>query len=117
MKTTVSLNNCRFHAFHGLYEDEHKLGNWFTVSIDVAFDLETPADLNQSVDYSSIFEIAKNILSKREDLLEVLADRINKKIILDFPYINKVTTSITKEKLPIASHTGTATVKIEQLNQ
>ena len=55
----ISLEDCRFHAFHGVLPQERRVGNDFSVSAVVCY---TPADilsdnLDSTISYADLYEI------------------------------------------------------------
>ena len=52
MTTRISLNRLRFHAFHGVMEQERRVGNDFEVSLTVDYPFEkalTSDDLDHTL--------------------------------------------------------------------
>lgn len=112
----ISLSNLEFHGFHGLYEEEKKLGNQFTVDIWIDF---TPSvaivdQLNQTIDYVQVYNCTKKIMECPTPLLETLVCKIADQILQDHPIANKVYVQISKQKLPIPQFVGTTSVSIEK---
>ena len=56
---TISLNNVRFRAYHGLYPEERQKGNDFVVNMQVSYIPKsgTILSLEDTIDYASLFEI------------------------------------------------------------
>ncbi|MCH5225780.1 MAG: dihydroneopterin aldolase [Muribaculaceae bacterium] len=86
MEFEIILDKLRFYAFHGVFEEERRVGNEFIVnlSVKVACGQEVRADsLEATVSYAELFEIVKEEINKPRNLLEKvaleIADRIREK--------------------------------------
>ena len=76
---TIELTGMEFHAFHGCLEQERKEGNTFVVDFRGIMDGKKAAktdDLNNTADYSKIYEIVAAQMAKPSNLLENVAGRI-----------------------------------------
>lgn len=56
---TVHLHQLIFHAFHGLYEGEEKIGNDFEVNVDVEYNVKKDKfdSLKHLVNYEEVYKI------------------------------------------------------------
>ncbi len=82
MNTKIGLEGVEFFAFHGYYPEERKAGNHFIVDLSVdikGFD-SLKDDINDTVNYETLFNICKEEFSKTQKLLETLALNILKRI-------------------------------------
>lgn len=43
MTSKISLNAMRFYAYHGVLPQEKKVGNWFSVDLELSVDLSRAA--------------------------------------------------------------------------
>ena len=75
---TLELTNLRFFAFHGLYEEEKKIGGEFAVNVFVTYLPVTfpVTDINETIDYTAIYQLIKEKMQRREDLLETVASNL-----------------------------------------
>ena len=76
---TIELTGMEFHALHGCLEQERKEGNTFMVDFRGKRDGKKAAktdDLNNTADYSKIYEIVAAQMAKPSNLLENVAGRI-----------------------------------------
>jgi 7,8-dihydroneopterin aldolase/epimerase/oxygenase len=109
---TISLNNVRFRAYHGLYPEERQKGNDFVVNMQVVYvapDKPVLA-LEDTIDYAGLFDVMNIIMQEPVDLLETLVQRIAKRVKETFPSIITATVSVEKLNPPIDKFTGTAAV-------
>jgi dihydroneopterin aldolase len=112
----ISLNKLLFVGYHGLYPEEKKLGNNYSVEIDIDF---TPKQgvidqLDQTIDYVHVYSIVKKWMEIPTPLLETLVGKIADDILSSQTLANKVFVKITKLHLPISSFEGNVSVKIEK---
>jgi 7,8-dihydroneopterin aldolase/epimerase/oxygenase len=95
----VSLEGIEFHAYHGIFKEETKLGNRFTVDIHVETNFKKAMledDLKSTVDYGKIYRIAKSHMQEPVKLLEHLAHLMIKDILITYPESEKITIIIKK---------------------
>ena len=75
----LRIKNMAFYGYHGLFEEEEKLGQQFEVDVEVFDDFRGFARKNrpQAVDYPRVCELVEQIVTgERYGLVEALADRI-----------------------------------------
>lgn len=115
----ISLNNLEFHSFHGFYQEENLVGNTFVVEIVVEInDFELGIrneelgieELGLTVDYVSLFHIAKEEMSIPRKLLETVVKSIHDRIKLLNPNIHSIEVSLTKKHVPVEGMVGEAQV-------
>ena len=109
---TISLNNVRFRAYHGIYPEERQKGNDFVVNMKVSYIPKTApiVSLDDTIDYSSLFEIVNTIMQQPVDLLETLVQQIAQTAHKKFSEVNEVTVSVEKLNPPIDRFSGSAEV-------
>lgn len=76
---TIELVGMEFHAFHGCLEEERREGNTFVVDFRGKADLKKAAksdNLEDTIDYSKVYEIVAAEMAKPSNLLENVAARI-----------------------------------------
>ena len=112
----ISLNKLLFVGYHGLYPEEKKLGNNYSVEIDIDFYPKQGIidQLDQTIDYVHVYAIVKKWMEIPTPLLETLVGKIADEILLSQPLANTVFVKITKLHLPISSFEGNVSVKIEK---
>ncbi|KXZ39738.1 dihydroneopterin aldolase [Alkalithermobacter thermoalcaliphilus JW-YL-7 = DSM 7308] len=101
----IILSNLAFYGYHGVLEEENKLGQKFFIDIELYCDLKKAGesdDLNFSVNYARVYDIAKDICeNNRYKLIESLAENISKKIFQEFNIIDEVLIRIKKPEAPV----------------
>jgi dihydroneopterin aldolase len=112
---TIHLNNLKFHAYHGLFEEEQILGNDFEVNISIQ---QKKAEarihtIHQTIDYSKVYALVKERMQQPTPLLETLAQEICSKILAEFDLAHKVQFSIKKLNPPITQFQGSVGISFE----
>lgn len=104
--TTISLNNLRFYAYHGVLEQESRVGNEYELSLVLRLDA-TPAmqsdNLSHTVSYADVYNVLQEEMALPAHLLEHLVGRIMARLQREFPLLTGATCSITKLVPPIPS--------------
>lgn len=74
----IKVEDLRFFSYHGFYADEQLLGNEYFVSIAVDLPLKSPIndDLENTLNYEELYEIAKTEMAIPRKLLESVAQDI-----------------------------------------
>ena len=113
---TVQLQNIRFNAFHGIYEEEKILGNEYVVNAKMEFQENTDVivHVNDTVNYATIYELIRKRISIPTPLLETVAMETGNEIHQEFPQIKYISLSITKMHPPIEGMQGSAVVSWEK---
>ena len=109
---TISLNNVRFRAYHGIHPEERQKGNDFVVNTQVTYETSQGilSSLDDTIDYAALFEIINATMQKPVDLLETLVQTIAYNVHKKFPQIKEVTVSVEKLNPPIDKFSGSAAV-------
>jgi 7,8-dihydroneopterin aldolase/epimerase/oxygenase len=110
---TISLNNVRFRAYHGLYPEERQKGNDFVVNMEVSYDPGpgTIFSLEDTIDYATLFDIINVQMQRPVDLLETLVQQITGTVHQEFQQVKEISVSIEKLNPPIDKFSGSATVR------
>jgi dihydroneopterin aldolase len=105
---TIEFNKLRFFGYHGLYEEEAVVGEEFELDIFINYwPLATPVKhLTDTLDYVSVYGLVKDMMEKREDLLEAVAHNIAQGIIMHYVFVDEVKVIIRKLHPPITNFTG-----------
>lgn len=110
---SVELKQLLFQSHHGLYPEEKLTGNRFEVNLSVEYvPQENVIDtIENTVNYTQLYEIIKKEMGKPRDLLETIVMEIVNTIHAEFPQINKIDISIEKQNPPIIQFTGAVCVR------
>lgn len=99
----VVLEGLEFHARHGVYETEAVLGSRFVVDAELHYDfVGLPDDLDAAVNYAEVYEVIRQeVTEQRVQLIEVLADRIARRVLREQPGLRSVMVRVHKPFAPI----------------
>lgn len=109
----VHMQGLELYAFHGLLEDERKIGGPYEVDIEVEVDfLEAghTGDFTKTVDYAALATIAKEEMAIPEKILESVAVRIAERVIREITRAENCTVAIRKLHPPIPFIVGSVGV-------
>ena len=112
----IYLKNIRLYAYHGCMDEEKKIGSDYVVNIvvDTDINLSSKTDsLKDTVDYVALHTIVKTEMKQIAKLLEHVADRIIKRILMEFPEVNKAKVKVAKKNPPIGGNVEEVAVKRE----
>lgn len=99
----VVLEGLEFHARHGVYETEAALGARFVIDAELHWAFAGVADsLGAAVNYAAAYAaIQEEVTGQRHQLIEVLADRICRRLLRDHPRLAAVTVRVHKPFAPL----------------
>ncbi len=105
-----------FYGYHGVYEEENKLGQRYRVSVELYLDLKAAGvtdDLDKSVNYAEIYSICKDVLEgKPYNLLEAVAEKLSAEILGSYSIIQSCKLKVVKPDPPIPGHYDYVAVEI-----
>lgn len=106
--TTVHLHELMMHAYHGVYEQEHKTGNNYEVNLDVTYEEKNShfESIHETIDYEKLFAIVKKRMQAPAALLEKVCEGIIRNIKHEYPSVREVSMSIFKLQPPIENLQG-----------
>ena len=113
MKSLIRLNKMKFYAFHGVMEQEQKVGNTYMIDLKLYADLSKASEtdnLDDTINYAEIYNIVKAEMEIPSKLLEHVVGRILRKIKIAFPLIEKVEICLAKERPPMRGEVESAAV-------
>ena len=114
MTVKITLESMKFHACHGVMEDERIIGGTFLV--DISYTIETNAvetdNIEDTINYAEVFDIVKVEMQKPSNLIEHVAGRIMKAVKSKYPQTDHTTIKISKLNPPINGEAGKASVSI-----
>ena len=107
------INNMQFHAFHGVFEQETKVGNTFFVDLKLGADLSKACESDQledAINYASVFNEVKSVMKKPCKLIEHLAENICQELKKAFPKIQTIEIKVSKINPPILGQLDSVSV-------
>ena len=102
----VFLRNVRFHAFHGVMPQERQVGGDFLLSLRVGYPIDKAMesdDVADTLNYATLFDLAKREMDIPSQLLEHVAGRIAKAITTAFPEVTSIDLELTKQNPPMGA--------------
>ncbi len=100
----IELEEMEFYAYHGHFKEEQIVGNKFLVNITIETDCSKAAktdELEDALNYVSIYEITKEEMAVKSYLLESLVGRIINRIHSEFPQIISSKVKVSKLNPPM----------------
>ncbi|MDO7788972.1 dihydroneopterin aldolase [Desulforamulus aquiferis] len=118
MTDKIILAGMEFFGFHGVFEEERRLGQKFQVDLVLYLDL-APAgcsdNIEQSVSYAEVFELVKGVMTgKSLNLLEALAEEISKVVLASLPLVEGLKVVVKKPGAPIPGNFEYMAVEINR---
>ena len=116
----IYLREVRFHAFHGVFPQERKVGADFSVSLRVGADLTLAVEhdaVDVTLNYATLYELVKREMQIPSELLEHVAGRIGKAVCDTFPQVRTVQVSVTKLNPPMGADCAGAGVELYLTNE
>ncbi len=112
---TIHLSNLKFFSFHGLYEEEKILGGEFIVDATVNFNVTgSIASIEQTIDYSKIYDVIKQRMAVPTALLETVAQDLADIVYAGDNRITSINICITKVNPPISNFRGNVGVQYQK---
>ncbi len=114
----IIIKGLEVFAKHGVYKEEQEKGQTFVVNAIIHIDTAKAGrtdELEDSVDYGKISLLIHDFMkSYRMNLLETVANRLARKMLMTYPEIEAVTLEIEKPKAPIPVPFQNVSVKIHR---
>ncbi|HLU21318.1 dihydroneopterin aldolase [Lederbergia graminis] len=112
----IYLNEMEFYGYHGVLQEETKLGQRFRVNIVAELDFQEAGktdNLEKTVSYAEIYEVCKKIVEgKPYKLIEAVAEKIAEEVLTTFTLIERLTVKVVKPDPPIPGHYRSVAVEI-----
>ena len=100
----IIVKGIKLYGYHGCMEEESKIGRTFEVDVLVEADLkraEADDKLSETINYVMIYDIVKEEMAVRSNLIENVAKRIFTHLRKNFPQITGAEVKVTKFGPPI----------------
>lgn len=99
----ILIEGMEFHAFHGVYPEESRVGTKYTVDLrlSVADSCGTSDDLDSTVNYENVFQLVAHEMHHNSKLIENLALRIQDSIHRQFPMVLHSVITLYKYNPPL----------------
>lgn len=114
----IHLEDLAFYAYHGLYEEEMRLGQRFIVDMSCWLDLGPASredEYDMTVCYGMLVKTIEGVvLNNRFNLIERLAGAIIEAVLAADSRIEKVRVRVHKPGAPLPIAQGRASVELER---
>lgn len=112
----IIIENMEFYAYHGHFEEEQKIGTWF--SVDLTLDVDTTKaelsdDLEDTVDYSAVYRLVKEQMMIPSKLLEHVGRRILNSLKDNFLDVKHAKIKIKKMNPPLGGKMTSVALELE----
>lgn len=114
VKLSIILDNLKFYAYHGVLEQERKVGGEY--SVDVRLDVKNAEnaiyndELEGTINYADVYNLIKAEMQEPSSLLEHIAGRIVEKLFCKFPTIEFAEIKICKRNPPMEADCDGASI-------
>ena len=111
----ICLKGLRFHGYHGVMEQERKVGNDYIVDVKMLYDVTKAMktdNVEDTLNYAVAYDIVKPEMEIPSHLLENVAYRIANKLGEKFPHIVSIEIRVTKTNPPMSADCDGAMVEL-----
>lgn len=118
--STIYIRRLRLYAFHGVAEQEQRVGAQFEVSLRVHYNIKRAAEsdnLADTLSYASLCETIRKQMAQPSRLLEHVAGRIAQAIFEEFTGVRAVDVEITKLNPPMGADCDGAGIEAHFTNE
>ena len=118
-KSVISLSDVRLYAFHGVLEQERRVGAEYSISVRVHYNISKAMesdDVTDTLNYAELLDVVKREMAQPSKLLEHVAGRMGRAIIDGFPQAEAVELTITKLNPPMGALCAGACVTLHLIN-
>ena len=114
----IRISGIRSYGHHGALPEETRLGQRFTVSLEIELDTRPAAagdDLRKTVDYAAVIRtVEEQLKGKPVYLIETLAQAIAARILGGYPVVQAVTVEVHNPFAPVAADFDGISVRIRR---
>ena len=107
MSDRIFISGLSLHAYHGVMAYEAKVGQTFTIDLDLTVDLAAAAKSDKvadTVSYDRVVECASTaFVAQKFRLIEAAAGKVADAVLAAFPRVQSVRVTIHKPHAPIAA--------------
>lgn len=98
----IVLQGMEFHAHHGAFDEEARLGARFTVDLELWLALPQEDKLDSTVDYARVYDAVRQLVTgSRNYLIESLAAAIASRLLATEPLLQRVLVRVHKPHAPL----------------
>ena len=115
-QSSIRLHNMRFYAYHGVLEQERRVGGEYLVSLCAEVDFSKPVVsdcVDDTLNYADVYSAVAEEMAQPSNLLEHVAGRIGQRVLDSFPQVEALQVSVTKCNPPMGADCQGASVEIK----
>ena len=104
-----------FYAYHGHFEEEQKIGTWFSLDLTMEVDTskaELTDELEDTVDYSAVYQVVKEQMMIPSKLLDHVGRRILNAVKDRFPDVTDAQLKIRKMNPPLGGKMDSVSLEL-----
>lgn len=104
MISIIKINNLQIHAFHGVLQQEHSVGNDYKINCSIRVDVSkamSSDNVEDTINYAEVVLIIQREMKQTSNLLEHVAGRIIKALRQQWVQIETIELTIEKLCPPI----------------
>ena len=110
MLYTIDLQGMEFHAFHGCYDLEQRVGNRFEVTLSITTEL---GGIAAHDNYLTVYEIVRERMAVTQRTIERVATNIIEALHARFPAVRHVRCTVAKLAPPLGGKIARVSVTLE----
>ncbi|MCM1150775.1 MAG: dihydroneopterin aldolase [Alistipes sp.] len=117
MDYRIELKRMEFHALHGCYELERKVGNRFTVDLAITVplgDVAAEDRVDKAVNYLTVYEVVREQMAVTQHTIERVAMNIIEALYAAFPQIRHLACTVSKLAPPLGGKLDRVSVTLER---
>ena len=117
MEYRILLERMEFRALHGCYELERKVGNRFTVDLELTAELGDVAaedSVEKAVNYLTVYEIVREQMRITQRTIERVAMNILVALYAAFPQLRHAKCKVSKLAPPLGGKLDRVSVVLEK---
>ena len=115
MQNKIIIEGLRLHAFHGVMEQERKVGADFIIHAEIDTDFSEAMkhdDLSGTINYADLFQTIKREMSIPSKLVEHAAGRIAQAILSEYVAAKSIRLKLLKVNPPMGADCMGAGVEV-----
>lgn len=117
--SVIEIEKMVFYAFHGCYREENVVGNYFEVYIRIETNTEKAEisdNVHDTVSYLDVYQVVKEQMEIKSNLLENVGRRIMNTISAKFPTVEKLSVRISKMAPPLGGEIEKVSITLSTPN-
>lgn len=118
MLDKMIIRRMEYYGYHGVFDEERKLGQRFYVDLELELNLEAAGkhdDLSETVNYAEVHFTVKEVVEKKSfKLIEALAECIATTVLDTYTRVDALTVAVTKPHPPFDIHFEGVTVQLRR---